>query len=86
MSDSSERARGEPPAEDSTLGAEAAPAADDRPWLARTWYRSRLGAAVGAVDVLLTAVLAAAASVAAPPPSWRSPDGGPSPTPGLSPV
>jgi hypothetical protein len=64
MSDSSERARGEPPAEDSTLGAEAAPAADDRPWLARTWYRSRLGAAVVAVDVLLTAVLAAAASVA----------------------
>jgi hypothetical protein len=71
MSDSSERARGDHPAEDPTLGADdptlagdAAPGADDRPWLARTWYRSRLGVAVVAVDVLLTAVLAAAASVA----------------------
>ena len=71
MSDSSERARGGPPAddptreaEDPTLGGDAAPAAADRPQLARTWYRSRLGTAVVAVDVLLTAVLAAAASVA----------------------
>ncbi|MFW6000546.1 MAG: hypothetical protein ACOCPY_03710 [Halorubrum sp.] len=71
MSDSSERARGGSPADDPTLGADdptrradAAPGADDRPWLARTWYRSRLGVAVVAVDVLLTALLAAAASVA----------------------
>ena len=70
MSDSSERGRGDPPTEDSTpgaggptLGTDAAPGADDRPWLARTWYRSRLGVAVVAVDVLLTAALAAAASV-----------------------
>ncbi|WP_096394684.1 hypothetical protein [Halorubrum trapanicum] len=71
MSDSSGRARGDPPAEDPTLGADdptlagdAASGADGRSWLARTWYRSRLGTAVVAVDVLLTAVFAGAASVA----------------------
>lgn len=93
MSDSSERSRGESPADEPTLGADdasgpetasesgtasgteaasgsdAVPGADDRPWLARTWYRSRLGAALVAFDALLAVALAAAASVAvdAPP-------------------
>ena len=87
MSDSSERSRGESPADEPTLGTDAASGtetasgtdpgsgtdaasgADDRPWLARTWYRSRLGAAVVAFDALLAVALAAAASVAvdAPP-------------------
>ncbi|MFC7187363.1 hypothetical protein [Halorubrum yunnanense] len=69
MSDSTERARGEPAADDPALGAgtstpeAAAPGADDRAWLARAWYRSRLGIVIVAVDVLLTVTLTAAASV-----------------------
>ncbi|KOX97948.1 MULTISPECIES: hypothetical protein [Halorubrum] len=71
MSDSSQRQRGEPPADDPTpgaddptLGGDAAPGGDDWPWLARAWYRSRLGTAVVAGDVLLAVALTAAASVA----------------------
>ncbi|ELZ34215.1 hypothetical protein [Halorubrum tebenquichense] len=63
MSDASERTPGEVAADGSTIGGSAA--SDGEPSrFDRTWYRSPLGIAVIAVDLLLTVALAAAASLA----------------------
>ncbi|ELZ55015.1 MULTISPECIES: hypothetical protein [Halorubrum] len=70
MSDASERTRGEVAADGSTAAGrttdgDGSAASDGEPSrFDRTWYRSPLGIAVIAVDLLLTVALAAAASLA----------------------